>query len=231
MGAAGVSLWKALAGATSCGCFGDVQVNPWYALALDLGATGALLLRPPSVGQPPRPVHVSRRRDFFSGGMLVAAGLLGGWLLSDPQPAQISPTGAIVGKSRLVLLKPEQWTGDHFPLLPHIDIGRRLAAGRWIIVLYRADCPQCHQVIPEYQRLARTLRREPDTPCVAFVQIGRTAGAPSVSPHPAWSLGRLDNTHDWHVTTPTVLSLEEGTVVRVREGAEVGSSSVFRDAL
>jgi len=31
----GVTLYKGLAGATSCGCFGQLSVNPWYTLAAD----------------------------------------------------------------------------------------------------------------------------------------------------------------------------------------------------
>ncbi|MBN2022776.1 MAG: hypothetical protein JW809_08260 [Pirellulales bacterium] len=33
---AGVSLHKALSGAASCGCFGRVEVNPWYTCTLDV---------------------------------------------------------------------------------------------------------------------------------------------------------------------------------------------------
>lgn len=38
-----VSLYLALAGQRSCGCFGRVTVNPWITFALDLGAVLALL--------------------------------------------------------------------------------------------------------------------------------------------------------------------------------------------
>jgi hypothetical protein len=45
---AGVSLYLALVGQTSCGCFGAVAVNPWATLGIDVTATLALLLcRPP----------------------------------------------------------------------------------------------------------------------------------------------------------------------------------------
>ncbi|MFV1965060.1 MAG: MauE/DoxX family redox-associated membrane protein [Pirellulaceae bacterium] len=35
-----VALYKALSGAASCGCFGKVEVNPWYTFAFDVGAVG-----------------------------------------------------------------------------------------------------------------------------------------------------------------------------------------------
>jgi hypothetical protein len=41
---AGVSLFKALSGAASCGCFGRMQVNPWYTVALDALAVATLLV-------------------------------------------------------------------------------------------------------------------------------------------------------------------------------------------
>ena len=42
-GFACVSLYKALSGEASCGCFGKVSVNPWYTLMLDTAAVAALL--------------------------------------------------------------------------------------------------------------------------------------------------------------------------------------------
>jgi hypothetical protein len=38
-----VSLYKALSGEASCGCFGRVPVNPWYTVVLDVTAVAALL--------------------------------------------------------------------------------------------------------------------------------------------------------------------------------------------
>ncbi len=38
-----VSLYKALSGYASCGCFGSVQVNPWYTTTLDLAIVLSLL--------------------------------------------------------------------------------------------------------------------------------------------------------------------------------------------
>jgi len=38
----GVTLYKALSGAATCGCFGKVEVNPWYTLILDASAFALL---------------------------------------------------------------------------------------------------------------------------------------------------------------------------------------------
>jgi hypothetical protein len=45
---AGVSLYLALVGQTSCGCFGTVAVNPWATLGIDVTALTVLLLCPPA---------------------------------------------------------------------------------------------------------------------------------------------------------------------------------------
>ena len=41
-GFACVSLYKALSGEVTCGCFGTVPVNPWYAVVFDCAAIAAL---------------------------------------------------------------------------------------------------------------------------------------------------------------------------------------------
>ena len=44
---AAVSLAKAVLGEVSCGCFGRVQIHPWFVFAFDANAVAALLLFPP----------------------------------------------------------------------------------------------------------------------------------------------------------------------------------------
>lgn len=52
---AGVSLWLALEGQSSCGCLGRVQVSPWAMFALDLAALMALAIWRPSYAPEVRP--------------------------------------------------------------------------------------------------------------------------------------------------------------------------------
>ena len=47
-----VTLYKALSGQHSCGCFGRVAINPWYTLALDIAAVIALMAFRPSANRP-----------------------------------------------------------------------------------------------------------------------------------------------------------------------------------
>jgi len=49
----GVTFYKAVSGAQSCGCFGSVHVNPWITLfAVDLPATLALAVFRPKINLP-----------------------------------------------------------------------------------------------------------------------------------------------------------------------------------
>ena len=48
----GVALYKGLGGVASCGCFGKLSINPWYTLALDVAAVGALVLCRPDLRKP-----------------------------------------------------------------------------------------------------------------------------------------------------------------------------------
>jgi hypothetical protein len=45
-----VSLYQALSGEESCGCFGEVAVNPWHTLLFDLAALAALWRWHPNAG-------------------------------------------------------------------------------------------------------------------------------------------------------------------------------------
>ena len=46
---AAVSAWQGWIGRASCGCFGQLSVNPWWAFALDLGVLIALILGRPDL--------------------------------------------------------------------------------------------------------------------------------------------------------------------------------------
>ena len=60
------TLYKALSGAVSCGCFGKIEVSPWYTLVLDVCAVFALLVFPPDA-KPAPSGRISRRRLIATG--------------------------------------------------------------------------------------------------------------------------------------------------------------------
>lgn len=83
-----VSLRHALAGETSCGCFGYLTVAPWLTAALDL----VLVVLLAKVGTPPPlPLSAARTRAWAGVAVFATAALIGVWLMSpDPRMARLA---------------------------------------------------------------------------------------------------------------------------------------------
>jgi len=125
-----VTLYKALSGEATCGCFGRVPVNPWYTLVLDLAAVTALLRwRPargaetsplPPVGEGPGVRARAGTRLGWILGISLAAGIPAALSMASYQAATLDEAGDIFGDSQFVVLEPETWVGKRFPLLKHM---------------------------------------------------------------------------------------------------------------
>jgi hypothetical protein len=120
------SLFQALAGKCSCGCFGSLSVNPWFTLVFDLAAVAALLgSRPPGEPQalfPDYPLH-----GF---GLAAIALLIGvaGWrqadlvtvagtvMTADGRPLE-EATLTFTGASGNIVLRTDYHGNFHMPLV------------------------------------------------------------------------------------------------------------------
>ena len=200
---AGTTLMMALAGESSCGCFGRVRVSPWLTLSFDLAAVGALLSFPPVVADYPTVKSKSSRLRLV--GLLTFA-------LWVSVPWAIA-AATIHGDK--VVLDPETWVGKRFPLLGSIDIGHELAKGRWTIVLFRHNCSACASAIPRYEEMARKAINDPDVPRIALIEIPPYASSNErvVSSESPCKLGRLDESKVWSIATPTTISLLDRIVL------------------
>lgn len=71
---AGVSGYLGWIGVASCGCFGAIQANPWWAFGVDVAAVALLAVSRPTaeVGAP----HFLRTACAWAGGVALACGLL-----------------------------------------------------------------------------------------------------------------------------------------------------------
>lgn len=78
---AGASLYLALAGQASCGCFGQIVVHPWWTFALDGAVVAALLFGRPAVGAGMLVGPVQRGFVKVLAGALVLLGLIAGVLV------------------------------------------------------------------------------------------------------------------------------------------------------
>jgi hypothetical protein len=128
VGLAIASLFQALAGKCSCGCFGTFSVNPWLVLVFDLTAVGALL------GSRPRgdldalfPSHPMYWLALGTGALIVAVEgwqqadlvTVAGKVTADGHPLE-SATLTFIGESGKILLLTEQ--SGRFRL-PHVRPG------------------------------------------------------------------------------------------------------------
>ena len=237
-----VSLYKALSGEATCGCFGRVPVNPWYTLVLDLAAAAALVLCRPARRAKTSPLPLSGEgpgvragasllqvlgegpgvrvclgtRLGWVLGIFLAAGIPAALAMGSYQAATLDDAGDIFGDSEFIVLEPETWISKPFPLVRYIDIGDQIARGEWIVVLYRWDCPQCREVIAQYDQVGRDLSEVPGAPRVALIEMPPFGESiePLVSANSRCAMGRLTTERQWSAITPLVVYLTEAKVVR-----------------
>jgi len=112
-----------------------------------------------------------------------------------------------------IVLEPERMVEREFALGKYIDIGDRLAEGRWIVVLYRTGCPACQQLLGTIPPSYGTWHRSK----MAFIQIPPAHDASTWNVSVATS-GTLDNHTQWLIPVPLVIALTDNRVVDVRVG-------------
>jgi len=211
-----VSLYKGLSGEASCGCFGRVQVNPWYTFTLDAAATLAILFFPPSRSgrRLARGALGVPLRFAVMGAVLVAVVLLvwlalgGPRVVGGPRASPMNSLGDVTSDGKLVILKPETWPGKPFALIEHIDVGNRLAEGQWLVLLYHHGCHDCERAIPIYEDLAG----RSTTTKVALIEMPPYGNRGGHGPSGCVN-GRLSDKRDWFATTPVVVLVREGKVL------------------
>ncbi len=205
---AGISLYRAITGHESCGCFGQFRVNPWITATLDLAiVTGFLLVTPVQSTMDLR-VH---RRYGMAALTVAAVGIAALWLLIGVRTEVLGEEGDLGRAGSIVILEPEKWRGKFFPLHRHIDVRPELTTGNCTVFLYHHDCPDCLRALPKLEQRAREGKR------VALIEV-----PPYAKPHAdpvrrdtACLRGKLSAEREWFVETPVVIELSEGRVVSV----------------
>src|SRR5205085_1281166 len=115
--------------------------------------------------------------------------------------------GDILGDGSVVVLEPEKWIAQRFPLLRYIDIGSQLGVGSWILVLYRKDCLACQEEVSKYERQAWESWQSvwvTGTPQVALVEVPGLGEADQRADNGECSCrrGHLRNDREWLVNVP-----------------------------
>lgn len=209
----GVTLFKALAGEASCGCFGKVHVNPWITLSLvDIPIflllaifrpKGEKLLPPPW----PKAVH------FFAIAMptFILLPAVEYFLIAN-KPPMVSEKYEVVDT--------KQWEQKEWPMLDYIDIKEQLQNGDWVVLLYHYDCPNCTEAIPKYEEMYKSLAGNENVLNFAFVEMQPYGNEQQqlISSDNKVVRGKLNEAKEWLAETPIVVILRDGKVIKAWQG-------------
>ncbi len=224
-----VSLYKALSGAVSCGCFGRVEVNPWITASLDLAIVVTLAIWRPK-GQTSRQSFDFLRLVKPTSGVLAVWLLLAApaaWAMGTYTDTTLSDAGTIVGDGKLIVLEPEKWIGKRFPLLNYIEaegrktggsagldsLHEKLTKGDCLVLFYHRDCQKCQETIEELPSILKESR----TAHVALIEMPPYGTGGRLHPPRGIShyQGNLTDAKEWFCQTPLCLKLHDGRTVQI----------------
>jgi hypothetical protein len=210
-----VSFYEAILGEKSCGCFGNVTVNPWVTTIFDISVVSVLMcLRPITL--------FSFQENFW--GVLTGKRFLAIvlfwivlsfpiiWFCSSFKVTTVGSVGELIDGSNNVILEPAQWIGLKFPLLSFLDndaVVTQLTAGKKNVVLFRFDCGECIKLI----------KRISNKDKYVFITIPSKKG--NVEMFSSLEYLVLPDKYEWWVETPVVFILENGIVKKVSKDIEL----------
>jgi thiol-disulfide isomerase/thioredoxin len=209
----GVTLYKALIGAESCGCFGTIHVNPWITLSLiDMPIFLLLAIFRPK-GEKLLPPPWPRAAHFFAIAIptFILLGAIEYVLITNKQEKPAAQDWVIKSAA-------EQKTV--WPLLEDIDISNKLKTGLWVVLMYHYDCPDCARAIPDYLEMHKSLAGNENAINFAFIEMPPYGGEKQqlISPDSNVTRGRLSDKKKWFFQTPVVVVLSDGAVSGAWEG-------------
>ncbi len=203
---AGVALTRALTGQESCGCFGAIEVNPWWTAAFDCAVIALLLACRQDVWATPASGDRARRGHFALAALAVV--VFTAYMTWSMRPYSAFADSLRGDSGSIARLNPHDWIGKEFPLAPFTDLGKQLENGLWRVALVRHDCPKCRALVQNFAHSEFTHER------LAVIQIPPYGTIPAISSGPIVQ-GRLASTREWLVKTPVEIVLESGRVISV----------------
>lgn len=219
-----VTLQKGLIGAESCGCFGRVHVNPWITLsAIDIPLFLALLIFRPK-GYKLLPPPWPSAKHFFGVAIptFIVIGVIMPVMIFNKPPDKTD---------KYEVVRPEEWTGkepasekqtgeeqvsEEWSMLKYIDIANFLRSNIVVVMFYSTECDTCHDAIALYDRMGRDMAGSEDLIQFALIEIPPYASEQDgfVAVDTPCLTGRLDSSKDWYMTTPLVVLIQDGLVVK-----------------
>jgi hypothetical protein len=217
VGFSGVTLYKGLTGAESCGCFGPVHVNPWITLfAIDIPVVIVLAIFRPRGGKWLYDFSMAHFATTACAVLLVTGVTTP--VLALNEPAKVT--------SAYEVLEPETWLGQELPIMEYIDIREKLKKGNWLILLYHYDCPDCQKAIVQYEQMASDIKGNEDFLQIALIEIPPYGHGPSSENTPC-TIGKLAAVKEWFATTPSVVLLTHGKVTSAWEAVAPGFKELY----
>lgn len=233
----GVTLYKGLTGAESCGCFGKVQVNPWVTLfAIDIPIFLCLAAFRPK-GEKLLPPPWPKAARFFAVAIptFILLPTIEYILITNKQ-AKPNVEDWISKPAKTVTVEPNKPAGQivksFWPMLEYIDIKQQLQTGLWVVLMYHYDCPDCAQAIPKYEGIHNSLAGNDNAINFAFVEMppyGKD-NQKLVSPDSQVLSGKLSDAKKWFLQTPVVVVLHHGEVLKVWEGTAPALDEILNTA-
>ncbi len=210
-------------GASSCGCFGAVQVNPWVTFVMDVTFLIGLLVlgrREPKLALTPvlpsAGVVAAGLWSLFS--VAAAFGLPAGVQSADGSPGRdpVEPgrgLAASLPADGYYLPRYGDWIGLPFRQLEiaswTIDLPENIDVGPQYVIFYRKDCEHCHELMELY------FSGTPAAPTTA-IAVPERNGFPTENLQPfacpQCRIAELPAGIDWFLKTPVLVRLADGVV-------------------
>lgn len=205
-------------GASSCGCFGAVQVPPWVTLVTDAFFLVFLLLIARGVPALKTPRSLPTSQVLAAGLWSVLSVAVAFGLTPSGAPAPgVEPGGAETASSGpaegYYLPDYSTWVGKSFSELEVAGwiqgLPEDLDEGPQYVLFYRKDCEHCHELMEFF------FADELPLPTTAVAVPDRT-GYPTVGVQPFvcvnCRLSELPAGFDWFMQTPVLVKLGNGVV-------------------
>ena len=227
-----ITCYKGIKGDASCGCFGKMEIRPWYTMALDLVVVAGLLVFRPIAGRPPappaggdsesKPVARPGKLPWWTVAFAVVALLAvaaTAWPMLVYRPARQALDGKIVGGGPVLIDATDlnNWLHRPLPLLMGnwLECDANLRQGEWKLILYRSSCKACRRELAERDKQARDVQRagRPVTVAVAELPPGAPPGENAVAADSPLVRAKLKFPPAWFVHTPVLIRIQNGMVV------------------
>jgi hypothetical protein len=211
-----VLIGDVLMGASSCGCFGSVEVHPGITLVVDLAFFLGLWVfgrRAPSLSVTPSLPTV---QVVLAGLWTVASFAIAFGLMSPPAVADEaggSSLATALPSEGYYLPEYDSWIGRQWSELPLAAWIRGddvdLSEGRQFLLFYRLDCEHCHELMEVFFSESLPL------PTIA-VAVPERGGFPTEGVQPfvcgECRTAELPTGVDWFFQTPALVRLDSGIV-------------------